>query len=118
MQALQDATYQVASSYHYYGSWDPAQNPRGISLLPRVRDQGECHTAVAHAVASAIEAAVAAATGTNASQWDVNPQSLHYCSGQNMTCTTISSWTLQEALNVVVRLRAATYKQDLLHMQQ
>ncbi|KAF8072389.1 RCH2 [Scenedesmus sp. PABB004] len=91
--------------------------------LPRARDQGECSTCVAQAIASAMQIATARATRkvpelAGVSRWDVSPQSLFYCSkararlGRDMrapargraaggrTCKT--GWKIQEALNFIV----------------
>lgn len=79
-----------------YHSFNTSQSPGGKNYLPRVRDQGDCATCVAHAVAAAATASVASALREDATNWDINPQSLYYCSEGGRTCN--SGWQIDAAL--------------------
>jgi hypothetical protein len=61
LQQLQLQKYYVNSAPGEYGSFMVKLNPGGKSFMPKVRDQKNCGTCVAHAVGAAIEAATAAA---------------------------------------------------------
>lgn len=102
LQQLQRQLYYLAGLPPVYSSWNIDQNPGGISLLPKVRDQGDCDTCVTHALAAAIQAAAAATYRRNASEIDVNAQSMYFCSQGGKTCK--PGWDLQEALATIVSL--------------
>lgn len=79
-----------------YHSFNKSQTPGGKNYLPTVRDQGVCATCVAHAVAATATASVASALREDAADWDINPQSLYYCSVGGKTCA--SGWQIEGAL--------------------
>jgi hypothetical protein len=60
-QQTQLQTYYVNSAPRKYGSFMVNLTPGGKNYLPKVRNQENCGTCVAHAVGAAMEAAVAAA---------------------------------------------------------
>jgi hypothetical protein len=59
-QQTQLQTYYVNSAPREYGSFMVNLTPGGKNFLPKVRDQKNCGTCVAHAVGAALEATVAA----------------------------------------------------------
>jgi len=75
-----------------YNSYNRSQTPGGVNLLPKLRDQGLCSTCVGHAVAAAVEAAIASTLQQDASSFDISAGSLYYCSEGGRTCAT--GWTL------------------------
>lgn len=82
-----------------YHSFNTSQTPGGKNYLPTVRDQKNCDTCVAHAVAATATASVASALRDDATNWDIDPQSLYYCSGGGRACK--SGWQIEEALFTV-----------------
>lgn len=100
-QQTQLQTYYVNSAPREYGSFMVNLTPGGKNFLPKVRNQKNCGTCVAHAVGAALEAAVAAALQEDAVNWDISPQSLYYCTPGGRTCAT--GWDIADALEMVVQ---------------
>ncbi|KAF8069582.1 hypothetical protein HT031_001699 [Scenedesmus sp. PABB004] len=68
--------------------------------VPPPRDQRECQTCVAEAVATAIGMSVAATLQTDPRDWNVSAASLFYCSAGGRTCKT--GFDIQEQLHLVI----------------
>lgn len=60
MEQLQLSMYYISGSPKVYNSWNTSDTG-GVNLVPRARDQGECWTCVAQAVATAMQMAVSSA---------------------------------------------------------
>jgi hypothetical protein len=96
----------VATSPLTYSSASPSDTG-GLDLIPSARDQRPCAACTGFAVASAAQAAIAAAARVNASAVEpLSPSDLLYCSpGAPTSCS--AGWTLIDVLKQLTERRIA-----------